>query len=141
MKVKCGIGNIECPSSLFEVLHRSCEMDKEEKPELWGEGKGYCPKNCEVCEGFDDCLIMFRWDDMERYFPDGLLPKDLAEFLIEIEVNEIPYCGGYSFQEELTLEVGKEKYTVVAYGWPDWDDPKYWSPKMIAYKEMKKDER
>jgi len=122
MKLKRDIDDVEVPSGFLENVKEYYD----------------CDGNCETCEegdGMESCVTIFTMDGLPQFYPDRIYPKEIADFLIEFEVNTIPIHGGYPFHDELTIETSAEKIVVAVYGWPpSTDEAKYWTPEMAAYR-------
>ena len=123
MKLKCDIDDVEVPPKFLELLkHRDCDD---------------C--DCEQCDDAEFCISDFigatEGRGLSLFYPDRIYPKEIADFLIEFELNTIPIHGGYPFEAELVIETSDEKTVVVAYGWPpSTDEAEYWTPEMVAYR-------
>jgi len=69
-------------------------------------------------------------------FKGKIVSKEIAEFIIGMEINFIPHEGGWPIASCFEFEDDGYKYSIYAYGWANIDKPKI---SMIGYKERKED--
>jgi len=68
----------------------------------------------------------FISDNIDKYLPEGeLVEKDLAIFLRAFVSDNSPYGGlspydgGYFADKQFNFKDGRDKYTILAFGWVD----------------------
>ena len=84
----------------------------------------------------------FISENIDKYLPDEgeLVDKDLAIFLRDFVSDNSPYGGlspyegGYFANKQFNFKDGRNKYTILAFGWID-EDGKTDNIHMIGYKE------
>ena len=74
------------------------------------------------------------WEFLSSY-EGKLVDRDLAIFLRDYEVDNIPRQGGYSAGKEFSFKDAGNKYTILAFGWNDENGEP--AIHMIGYKESK----
>lgn len=86
-----------------------------------------------------------QYEDIEQFIHENayeyltshegqLADKDLAIFLRGYEIGHIPSWGGYYADNQFSFKDGKNRYTILAFGWNDENGKP--DIHMIGYKEL-----
>jgi len=81
--------------------------------------------------GYKSSFHDFIWE-LEYKYDGKLVPWEIGDFFLTLNMLEISPEGGYPFETHLKLKVGKRTFDVVAYGWGSEMDHKDAKPAMIA---------
>jgi len=84
----------------------------------------------EAYEDFND----WWFEEGLGIFKGKIVSKEIAEFIIGMEINFIPHEGGWPITFCFEFEDNGYKYSIYAYGWANIDKPKI---SMVGYKERK----
>ncbi len=79
-------------------------------------------------KGFND----WWFEEGLKLFKGKIVSKEVAEFIIGMEINFIPHEGGWPIASCFEFEDNGYKYSIYAYGWANIDEPKI---SMVGYKE------
>jgi len=114
MEVKTGLEGLTVPKTIEDTYKADLEALGYEDFNDWWFGKGL------------------------KLFKEKIVSKEIAEFIIGMEINFIPHEGGWPIASCFEFEDNGYEYSIYAYGWANIDGPKI---SMVGYKEKKKEKK
>lgn len=124
-------GDIEVPK-IIETRFREAKekglKDKKEK-DFWNQSDDVC-----FHDWYSDLDHEIRINE-GQLMNKQLMSKELAEFVVDMELGTIPHGGGYPKQEWFEFETNGYKYTVIAFGWANDEVEDGCDIRMVGYRE------
>lgn len=102
MKMECDIDDVEIPESVLKIFKD------------WLGEKTYTKEEQEDC--LEDILLEFYWNKLDEC-NGKLVDRELAEFLMLVNQNRIPFDGGYPKYGDANFEVEGRKFTAISFFW------------------------
>lgn len=117
-KMKCDIDDVEVPEGVLKLFEEWLESE---------EGEDYTDKDQE------DALWDFYSDKLNEC-NGKLVDKELAEFLMLVNQNNIPFEGGYPKYSDADFEIEGRKFTAISFFWDTLD--KNDEPYVMVYEKI-----
>ena len=136
MKIKLTADDVVVPLVIEEAFRKEKEEGLKGKGEIekeWWEEFDDSSSGDEEC--FKDWWLEGGW---EKFQPpeEGLMDnKEVAQFLIDWELGNVAFGGGYPKESCLVFEDNGYRYTICAYGWSSDLEEKHKNILMVGYKE------